>query len=217
MGDRHISKGPIQGWTQSAAFNLLAYGHLLNLWSKCIPCFCEQVNPELKSHFDEKGFRFVGQDVEGERMEVIELDGTEKQTELFSVLIYQPFLWNLQQTLFKIVFSTSRSPIFCWCAVPSWVHFTPHQAITPLPWFVACCCWEAAELLAERLPSISTVNRVYVSVYSFSKGMHTNWDCFCATQGHIQRSERQQHTRLWDIRTETSFTLQWMTHLWKIF
>uniref|UniRef100_A0AAX7T595 CTP synthase n=1 Tax=Astatotilapia calliptera TaxID=8154 RepID=A0AAX7T595_ASTCA len=33
-----------------------------------------EVNPELKSHFDEKGFRFVGQDVEGERMEVIELD-----------------------------------------------------------------------------------------------------------------------------------------------
>lgn len=35
-----------------------------------------QVNPELKQHFEEKGFRFVGQDVEGERMEVIELDGT---------------------------------------------------------------------------------------------------------------------------------------------
>lgn len=34
-----------------------------------------QVNPALKSHFEDKGFRFVGQDVEGERMEVIELDG----------------------------------------------------------------------------------------------------------------------------------------------
>uniref|UniRef100_A0A7N5ZYP7 CTP synthase n=1 Tax=Anabas testudineus TaxID=64144 RepID=A0A7N5ZYP7_ANATE len=33
-----------------------------------------EVNPDLKSHFEEKGFRFVGQDVEGERMEVIELD-----------------------------------------------------------------------------------------------------------------------------------------------
>lgn len=42
-----------------------------------------QVNPELKSHFEEKGFRFVGQDVEGERMEVIELDGME--TELFFI------------------------------------------------------------------------------------------------------------------------------------
>lgn len=39
-----------------------------------------QVNPELKSHFEEKGFRFVGQDVEGERMEVIELDGIENTT-----------------------------------------------------------------------------------------------------------------------------------------
>ncbi|XP_037639845.1 CTP synthase 1b [Sebastes umbrosus] len=33
-----------------------------------------EVNPELKHHFEEKGFQFVGQDVEGERMEVIELD-----------------------------------------------------------------------------------------------------------------------------------------------
>ncbi|CAB1333719.1 unnamed protein product [Coregonus sp. 'balchen'] len=33
-----------------------------------------EVNPELKHHFEERGFRFVGQDVEGERMEVIELD-----------------------------------------------------------------------------------------------------------------------------------------------
>lgn len=38
-----------------------------------------QVNPELKSHFEEKGFCFVGQDVEGERMEVIELDGMEAE------------------------------------------------------------------------------------------------------------------------------------------
>lgn len=35
------------------------------------------MNPELKQHFEENGFRFVGQDVEGERMEVIELDGTQ--------------------------------------------------------------------------------------------------------------------------------------------
>lgn len=40
-------------------------------------CSSAQVNPELKSHFEDKGFRFVGQDIEGERMEVIELDGTE--------------------------------------------------------------------------------------------------------------------------------------------
>ncbi|XP_056299959.1 CTP synthase 1b [Pseudoliparis swirei] len=33
-----------------------------------------EVNPELKHHFEEKGFQFVGQDVEGERMEIIELD-----------------------------------------------------------------------------------------------------------------------------------------------
>lgn len=38
-----------------------------------------QVNPELKNHFEDTGFRFVGQDIEGERMEVIELDGMEAE------------------------------------------------------------------------------------------------------------------------------------------
>ncbi|XP_069559955.1 CTP synthase 1b isoform X1 [Brachyistius frenatus] len=33
-----------------------------------------EVNPELKHHFEKRGLQFVGQDVEGERMEVIELE-----------------------------------------------------------------------------------------------------------------------------------------------
>ncbi|KAJ3598545.1 hypothetical protein NHX12_002054 [Muraenolepis orangiensis] len=33
-----------------------------------------EVNPELKHHFEEKGLQFVGEDVEGERMEIIELE-----------------------------------------------------------------------------------------------------------------------------------------------
>ncbi|XP_072884453.1 CTP synthase 1-like isoform X2 [Hemitrygon akajei] len=33
-----------------------------------------EVNPEMKKSFEERGFRFVGEDVEGERMEVIELE-----------------------------------------------------------------------------------------------------------------------------------------------
>ncbi|XP_076008800.1 CTP synthase 1-like [Genypterus blacodes] len=33
-----------------------------------------EVNPELKHHFEQKGLHFVGQDVEGERMEIIELE-----------------------------------------------------------------------------------------------------------------------------------------------
>ena len=34
-----------------------------------------QVNPDLKHHFEGKGLHFVGEDVDGERMEVIELEG----------------------------------------------------------------------------------------------------------------------------------------------
>ncbi|XP_048413873.1 CTP synthase 1b isoform X1 [Stegostoma tigrinum] len=33
-----------------------------------------EVNPAMRNNFEEKGFHFVGQDVEGERMEIIELD-----------------------------------------------------------------------------------------------------------------------------------------------
>lgn len=34
-----------------------------------------EVNPEMKDDFEKNGLQFVGQDVEGERMEIIELDG----------------------------------------------------------------------------------------------------------------------------------------------
>lgn len=34
-----------------------------------------QVNPELKKSFEEQGLKFVGQDEEGERMEIVELEG----------------------------------------------------------------------------------------------------------------------------------------------
>lgn len=34
-----------------------------------------QVNPVLKKSLEEQGLKFVGQDVEGERMEIVELEG----------------------------------------------------------------------------------------------------------------------------------------------
>lgn len=51
-----------------------------------------QVNPELKNHFEDKGFRFVGQDIEGERMEVIELDGMEAEA-FFKVKNFNPYAY----------------------------------------------------------------------------------------------------------------------------
>ena len=35
-----------------------------------------EVNPELVSQFEERGLQFVGQDVDGDRMEIMELKGT---------------------------------------------------------------------------------------------------------------------------------------------
>lgn len=40
-----------------------------------------QVNPEMKADFEKNGLQFAGQDVEGERMEIIELEG-ERQSVL---------------------------------------------------------------------------------------------------------------------------------------
>lgn len=40
-----------------------------------------QVNPEMKADFEKNGLQFAGQDVEGERMEIIELEG-ERQSSL---------------------------------------------------------------------------------------------------------------------------------------
>ena len=34
-----------------------------------------QVNPAMTQYFEEKGLHFVGQDIDGERMEIVELDG----------------------------------------------------------------------------------------------------------------------------------------------
>lgn len=39
-----------------------------------------QVNPEMKADFEKNGLLFVGQDVEGERMEIIELEGGWKSS-----------------------------------------------------------------------------------------------------------------------------------------
>ena len=45
----------------------------------CLFFFCFtiiKVNPEYVSQFEEKGMKFVGRDVEGERMEIMEIKGT---------------------------------------------------------------------------------------------------------------------------------------------
>ena len=38
--------------------------------------FTIKVNPEYVSQFEEKGMEFVGRDVEGKRMEIMEIKGT---------------------------------------------------------------------------------------------------------------------------------------------
>lgn len=60
--------------------------------------FLSQVNPEMKSDLEKNGLQFVGQDVEGERMEVIELEGK-----------WQSLLWGLECNLFNGWLSLERA------------------------------------------------------------------------------------------------------------
>lgn len=67
-------------WTKGIDIALRFGLNLLNDLKKKISLLNQfllffQVNPELKEHFEDRGFRFVGQDLEGERMEIIELEG----------------------------------------------------------------------------------------------------------------------------------------------
>ena len=39
-----------------------------------------EVNPELVTHFEDKGMHFVGHDTEGKRMEILELEGQSHQS-----------------------------------------------------------------------------------------------------------------------------------------
>lgn len=116
-----------------------------------------QVNPELKQHFEDKGFRFVGQDVEGERMEVIELDGT------WDICIWKHSLnsripnrsaywsWDHNVSLF------CRSSVFCWCTVSPRIHIKTHKTISTVLWSAVSCRRATPKLSSERLSAFTTV------------------------------------------------------------
>lgn len=89
MDERHRHRFEVCGPLSSSA----ALYHLNDSLGGCsaLNVVFVQVNPELKSHFEEKGFRFVGQDVEGERMEVIELDGMEADAFCLIDVYFQGF------------------------------------------------------------------------------------------------------------------------------
>lgn len=95
----------------------------------------------------------MGQDVEGERMEVIELDGNGRLATLF-------FSWRKSLSCSDFLNSCfpPRPPVLRGCAVPPRVHVTAHQAVAAVPRPAARLGREAAELLAERMPSVSQVS-----------------------------------------------------------
>ncbi len=50
-------------------------GMHINYVLHVLVCVCMQVNPSLVNKMEARGLRFVGRDVEGDRMEIFELDG----------------------------------------------------------------------------------------------------------------------------------------------
>lgn len=85
--------------------------------------FLSQVNPELKEHFEGKGFHFVGQDVEGERMEVIELDGKSVRDHVYE---WTKGFWSARMLL-------TTSPLLLFLDHPYFVGVQYHPEFTSRP------------------------------------------------------------------------------------
>lgn len=129
------------------------------------------MNPELKHHFEQKGLQFVGQDVEGERMEIIQLEG-----ELIAVL---PLMMTsccvsglMEVKVSRLIhFCCFRSLLLCRRAVPPRVHLQAYQTFSSILWSPAGFCKETPELPGQGLPPVSTVtiehNRSTLGVQNF--------------------------------------------------
>ena len=48
---------------------------------KALMCCVLQINPELVEQFESKGLKFVGRSEDGERMEILELQGRSRQVD----------------------------------------------------------------------------------------------------------------------------------------
>lgn len=102
-----------------------------------------------------------------------------------------------------------RPPVLRGRAVPPRVHVAAHQAVAALPGPAAGLGREAAQLPAERLPSVSQVSPRRSLAQSDPPAV--GWFCsegFSLLQGHVQRSERQQHPGLRDLGTQTTINLK---------
>lgn len=89
-----------------------------------------EVNPSLTHLFEEKGFNFCAQDVEGVRMEAIELEGLLQHCMLsvdkFNQALLHPF----------------RSSLFCWSSISSRVHLKASGAFPSIPWLYSGRFWK---------------------------------------------------------------------------
>lgn len=50
--------------------------YILSAYAQTL-CFSFQVNPTFVAQFEERGLNFVGTDVDGQRMEIVELQGMD--------------------------------------------------------------------------------------------------------------------------------------------
>lgn len=112
------------------------------------------MNPELKDHFLKHGLQFVGQDVQGERMEIIEL---ERESELFIVNACERATGP-----HALVHHPSRSLLLRWSAVPSRVHLKANQTVSSILRPPASCCRKTPELPLQRLPAVPSVSSATV-------------------------------------------------------
>lgn len=112
------------------------------------------MNPALKDHFVKHGLQFVGQDVQGERMEIVELEGR-----------LEFFITNACERAtgpHTFVPCSSRSLLLCRSAVPSRVHLKAHQTISSILRPPVSRCRKTPELPLQRLPAVPSVSSATV-------------------------------------------------------
>ena len=103
-----------------------------------------EVNPEYVKDLEANGMKFVGHSTDGQRMEIMELQGMT----FLSLTITPDFMLSILYSL--------RPSLFRWSAVPSRVPHKTHETFSPLPGPNSGFLWQTEKLHSTGMPAVST-------------------------------------------------------------
>lgn len=107
-----------------------------------------EVNPELTHLFEEKGLQFCSHDVEGVRMEAIELESKN-----FIICFYfTSFLGHMLVCYITVsVIQNIRSSLFRWNSISPWIYVKASAAFATLSRIVTGSKWKTAVVFAKGM------------------------------------------------------------------